>query len=76
MKLWPWSRFAELEGRNRELVELCKAIADATNALVVDGNGTVVRNLDFGTRSIYIASSARHTLIEHCLFSGTMEDRP
>ena len=75
MKIWPWSRFAQLEARNSELVLLCAEIARATNALIVDASGTVVRNTDFGNRKIYVTRDARHTLIEHCLFNREMEDR-
>lgn len=74
MKIWPWSRFAELEARNGELVLLCAAIARATNALIVDASGTVIRNADFGNRKIYVTADARNTLIESCRFSTKPEE--
>ena len=76
MKLWPWTRFAELEARNDRLVGLCKAIADSRNALIIDGNHTDVRDVIFEGRQIFVTADANGTRIAGCMFRGDLGQKP
>jgi hypothetical protein len=76
MKMWPWSRFAQLEARNDRLVGLCRAIADSRKALIIDGDNTEVRGAFFEGRQIYITADANGTRIADCIFRSEMAQEP